>query len=311
MHERLLVGLIAVVGKQGEGKTSLGNARLANDWKYHGEARYKEAKGYYTSLNKEGYNLTLPKNKVLYYCSEETYLDKKKGIKTWFIDPLKFKLPNLKDDVQYVPRGSVIFLPEYDRYINCRDWQNMDKWLIALAKYARHWGITIIMDFQSWLQIDISYRRLMMYLWYVYESDWKHAKPFWAFWRWLFHLKIKRIWHYVYCDTQLNTFVKDLGDMATDGKVAKKLKKRVSKDCHYVFKGNIFDYYTSTSGEPYFLRGISDYKYIPHKPVNMSPAGVEEFCKDHPLVKEIDEQPIPRATSSKRQAMASEGWQRM
>ncbi len=283
MRERLPVGLFAIIGRQGVGKTSCAAAMLINDWKYHYLERCNEAQEYYKVLNKNGFDLKLPKNKTIYYSPDAIVLSKEPYIETWYIDPVKFKLPNLDEDVQYVPRGSVIFLPEFDNIINCRDWKSMSPYLIALAKYARHWGLTIIIDFQCWLQLDASWRRLMMYTLYMYDSfDYERYKLL----RWIFHLRKKRYWKYIFCDNQLNAFVKDLSDMVVEEELVIELKKLVAKNSKYVFKGNIFDRYESTSGERYFLRGIKQYEYIPHKRINMSPEGIEEYCKTHPVVRE-------------------------
>lgn len=282
MREKLPVGLYAIIGKQGAGKTSSAVAMMCNDWKYHHLERYEETKSYINVLNDNGFNLHLPKNKTMYYSPDPVVLSKKPYVETWYIDPNKFKLPNLKQDVQYVPRGSVVFLPEFDNIIPCRDWKNMDKYLIALAKYARHWGLVIIIDFQCWLQLDVSWRRLMMYTLFMYDTYTDYR--FWLIKR-IFHIPLKRRWKYIWCDNQLNAFVKDLADMVVEDKLVKRLKKQVTQDKGLVFKGCIFDRYNSTNGESYFLRGIKDYEYIPHEKFKMTPESVEEYCRTHPIEK--------------------------
>lgn len=282
MREKLPVGLYAIIGKQGAGKTSLGVAMLCNDWKYHHLERYEETKLYINVLNDNGFNLHLPKNKTLYYSPDPVVLSKKPYVETWYIDPTKFKLPNLKEDVQLVPRGSVVHLPEFDNIIPCRDWKNMDKYLIALAKYARHWDLVIIIDFQCWLQLDVSWRRLMMYTLFVYKSYTDYR--FWLI-KCLFHIPLKRRWKYFWVDNQLNSFVKDLADVCVSDKDLKELRREVSANKRYVFKGDIFERFNSTNGESYFLRGIKDYIYIPHKKFKMTPESVEEYCQTHPIEK--------------------------
>ena len=283
MRERLPVGLFALIGKQGAGKTSGAVAMLCNDWKYHHLERFNECKQFTDELNKNGFDLHLCKNKTIYYSSDRIILSKKPYVETWYIDPEKFKLPNLKEDVQYVPRGSVVFLPEFDNIINCRDWKSMSPYLVALAKYARHWDLTIIIDFQVWLQLDASWRRLMMYTLFVYET---YDSKRWLLFKRIFHIKNKRYWRWLWCDNQLNAFVKDLGTTTCSEKIIKKLKKKVCMIKKYVFKGCIFDRYESQSGYRYFVRGIKDYVFIPHKKIDNSPAGIEEYCKSHPVVSE-------------------------
>ena len=76
MRERLPVGLIALIGKQGSGKTSSAVAMLSNDCKYHHLERFNESAVFYKELNKNGFNLHLPKNKTLYFSSEAIVLNK-------------------------------------------------------------------------------------------------------------------------------------------------------------------------------------------------------------------------------------------
>lgn len=282
MRERLPVGLIALIGKQGAGKTSSAVAMLSNDWKHHHNERFAESAAFYKELNKDGFDLHLPQNRTLYFSSDEIVLSQKPLVKTWYIDPQKFKLPNLDEEVEYVPRGSVVFLPEFDNIINCRDWKSMSPYLVALAKYARHWDLTIIIDFQVWLQLDASWRRLMMYTVFVYDTYDGRFPRLKAF----FHIKNKRYWRWCWCDNQLNAFVKDLGQMAVPPKLVKRLSKRIARDRKYVFRGNIFVRYESQSGYRFFLRGIHDYKYVPHKKVDNSPEGIEVYCREHPVVPE-------------------------
>ena len=283
IRERLPVGLFALIGKQGAGKTSGAVAMLCNDWKYHHLDRFNECKQFTDELNKNGFDLHLCKNKTIYFSSDCIILSKKPYIETWYIDPEKFKLPNLKEDVQYVPRGSVIFLPEFDNIINCRDWKSMSPYLVALAKYARHWDLTIIIDFQVWLQLDASWRRLMMYTLFVYET---YDSTRWLWFKKIFHIKNKRYWRWLWCDNQLNAFVKDLGTMTCSERIIKKLKKHVCMIKKYIFKGVIFERYESQSGYRYFIRGIKDYVFISHKKIDNSPKGIEEYCQSHPVVPE-------------------------
>ena len=280
MKERLPVGLFALIGKQGAGKTSCGSAFMCNDYKYHSLERYNECKQFTDYLNSNGFNLHLAKNKCLYFSPEAVLLDKKRGISTWDFDVECLKLPNLKEEVQYFPRYSVIFVPEFDNIINCRDWKNMSPYLVALAKYARHWDLTIIIDFQCWLQIDKSWRNLMMYTLFFYET---YDGMRFSFIKKIFHIPIKRYWRYIWVDNQLNTFVNELKTSVVSKKIIKRLEKRISMDKKYVFKGNIFNRFDSQSGWRYFVNGIKDYVFRPHTKNDISPLGVLRYCESHPL----------------------------
>ena len=285
--EGLPIGLICLLGKQGAGKTSEAVAMLSNDYKFYGLSRFNKCKEFISELNKNGYNLHLPKNKVLYFSSEEMYLAP--GIKTWRVDATRFAMPNLDFEVQYFPRYSVIYIPEYDNVVNCRDWESLSPYFVALAKYARHWNLTIIVDLQVFLQMDVSWRRLVMYTNYVTESYWQLFKkkykepncprPKFLWW------KAKRVWRNYWIDNQLNNFAKDLSSMiGNQGIVKKMLKQSVTRTTKY-FKDNVFNYYDSFSGIPYFLRRIKDYKYLEHVKSKLKPEFVEEYCITHPLTR--------------------------
>ena len=288
VREPLPVGLIALLGRQGAGKTSLATALMSNDFKYYGQQRYDECASYVNMLNRNGFNLHLPKNKVLYFCPEDTYLDYKKGIKTWWCDAEKLALPNLDYEVQYFPRGSVIFLPEFDNLVNCRDWDSLSPYLVALAKYARHWKLTIIIDFQVWMQLDVALRRLMMYVIFIYDSYWRIGHRNYEEKHYIKKTfrKTKRVWETVFIDNQLNNFAKDLSSCVVDNKLVKQLFKQSVENKKFAFFGNIFTHYKSTSAEPMFLYKIKDYKYIPHISSNIyTPDGVDTYVETHPVVR--------------------------
>lgn len=279
MQERLPVGLIAIIGPQGAGKTSNGVAWMCNDFKYHGKKRFSECEAYTDALNSKGFNLHLPKNKCLYFSPDIEILSKRPYVETWYVNPEFVELPNLKNvNVQYFPRYSVVHLPEFDNLINCRDWKNMSPYLVALAKYARHWDLTIIIDFQAWLEMDASWRRLMMYTVFMLGT-WNDS----TLWQRLFHILQKQYWKYLLVNNQLNSFCSDLNSTMVDKKIIEDISRSVAVVKQNVFKGFIFNRYKSTSGEAYFLNGIQDYVFVPHKPYPMTPEGVKEYCASHPL----------------------------
>lgn len=277
IKERIPVGLHCFIGSQGAGKTSLMTAMMCNDYKYHHLERFDECQIFTKGLNKNGFHLHLPKNKCLYYSPEPIVLSKKPYVETWKCYPERFALPNMDFKVQYFPRGSVIMIPEFDKLVNCRDWQSLSPYLVALAKYARHWDLVILLDFQVWLQLDVSWRRLMM--WCNYVTDRFNVRYFW--------FKPKKIWSVVTVCVQQKEFAKDLKGIVGEDKLYKHVMSNAIFYRRLCYKkgDEIYTRYNSTSGEAYFLAGIDDYEYVGHNHTVLTPEGVNQFIVDNPLVR--------------------------
>lgn len=279
MRERLPVGLICLLGRQGAGKTQSMVAMMSNDYEYHGKERYAQTCEYIKQLNKNGFELDPPENGCMYFSSRLNpfILGNKYKTETWLVDPYKLALPNLDFEVQYFPRYSVIGIPEFDVIAGCRDWQSLTPYLIALAKYARHWDLTIIIDLQVFLQLDVALRRLMMYTVFVYERY--ETKKLW--------FKSKMVWNWIWVDNQLNAFAKDLSSMLSENKVAKKFLKDSVCQRRYAFKNkfHIYNRYMTDTGQMYFLYKIKHFDYIPHTPFELTPETIDEFVSKSPIVR--------------------------
>ena len=279
MKERLPVGLICLIGRQGAGKTQAMVSMMSNDYEYHGKERLSELNAYIFECNRNGFELTSPPNGSLYFSSNQNpfLLGNKNKVKTWSCDPYKVAIPNLDFEVQYFPRYSVIGLPEFDIVAGCRDWDSLSPFLVALAKYARHWDLTIIIDLQVFLQMDVALRRLMMYTVFIYERY--ETKKFW--------FKSKIVWNWLWVDNQLNSFAKDLTSMLAENKTAKKFLRQSVQDGRYVFKNkfHVYNRYNSKAGEVFFLYKIKDFDYIEHKPIELTPDGVNAYVESSPLVR--------------------------
>lgn len=261
-------GLYAICGCQGAGKTSLATAILRTDYRYWRKWRYEQA----LSLAREYYainGIRLDISETLYFSSPSILLDRRKGIKTHSIDLEQLGLPNDDYKVQYLPRGSVVFLHEVDVLAYCRDWQKLDRYLRLLAKYCRHNLITIIFDLQVGGDLDKALRNLVIDRYFVFQSG---VKRFLLFWR-------RQTWEFVCIHNQVANALKELASFDIDFKV-----KIVEYGKLRVW-GDVFDCYNSFSGIPYFLYGIDKvgYEYKEQEEGDLSIEGIKAYCKAHPL----------------------------
>ena len=277
MRELLPVGLICLLGRKGAGKTQSMVAMMSNDYEYHGKERYAECVSYNHELNKNGFDLSPPPNACMYFSARLNpfILGNKRKVETWSVDPDRLALPNLDFDVQYLSLGLVLLSVLV--VAGCRDWDTLTPYLIALAKYARHWDLTVIIDMKVFLQVDVAIRRLMMYTVFVYERY--ETKKLW--------FKSKIVWNWVWVDNQLNAFAKDLSSMLSKNKVAKRLLKTSVQNKRYVFKNkyHIYNRYRTDTGQMYFLYRIKDFDYINHEPFKLDPEVINKFVDSNPIVR--------------------------
>lgn len=261
-------GLYAINGCQGAGKTSLATAILRLDYKYWRKWRYEQgrelARAFFGASE-----IKLDVSETLYFSSPSIVLDSRRGIKTWSIDLEKLGLPNDEYDVQYLPRGSVVFLHEVDVLVYCRDWQKLDRYLRLLAKYCRHNLITIIFDLQVGGDLDKALRNLVVDRYFVLSSG---VKRFLLFWR-------RQTWKFLCIHNQNANALKELAsfNVKLDDVICERGKLRVW--------GDVFKYYNSFSGVPYFLYNIEKhgYEYLEQEEGDLTIEGIKAYCKAHPL----------------------------
>lgn len=261
-------GLYAINGCQGAGKTSLATAILRLDYKYWRKWRYEHgrelARAFY-----EVNGIKLDVSETLYFSSPSIILNHRRDIKTWSIDLEKLGLPNDEYDVQYLPRGSFVFLHEVDVLAYCRDWQKLDRYLRLLAKYCRHNLITIIFDLQVGGDLDKALRNLVVDRYFVLSSG---VKRFLFFWK-------RQTWNFLCIHNQNANALKELAsfNVKLDDVICERGQLRVW--------GDVFSYYNSFSGVPYFLYGIEKhgYQYIEQEEGDLSIQGIQAYCKAHPL----------------------------
>lgn len=261
-------GLYAINGCQGAGKTSSAAAILRLDYKYWRKWRYQQGQ----SLADEFYasnGIELDVSESLYFSSPSILLDSRRGIVTHGIDLKRLGLPNDEYDVQYLPRGSMVFIHEVDVLAYCRDWQKLDKYLRLLAKYCRHNLVTIIFDLQVGGDLDKALRNLVIDRYFMLRSG---VKRFLLFWH-------RQRWEFLCIHNQLANALKELASFDIDLGI-----KIVERGTLSVW-GNVFDYYDSYSGVPYFLYGIEKhgYEYIDQVEGDLSVDGIKAYCEAHPL----------------------------
>ncbi len=261
-------GLYSINGCQGAGKTSFAVALFRTDYKYWRKWRWEQgcnlARAFY-----ERTGIELNVSEVLYFSSPSVILDARHGIKTHAIELDRLGLPNDEYDVQYLPRGSVVFIHEVDVLAYCRDWQKLDTYLRLLAKYCRHNLITIIFDLQVGGDLDKALRGLVIDRYFMLKSG---VKRFLIFWR-------RQKWRFLCIHNQLANALKELAGFGID------LKLKIVERGKFHVWGDVFSYYNSFSGVPYFLVGIEKrgYVYIEQEEGDLSLDGIKRYCELHPL----------------------------
>lgn len=261
-------GFFVVSGEQGVGKTSFCSALLCADYKkwrkWRSEEGRKLAEQYYAD-NK----IKLTVSDRLYFSSVKILLNKRKKLYTHYVDVQRLGLPNPDYDVQYLPRGSVVYIQEADILLFCRDYQELNSYLINLLKYVRHNLLTIVFDCQAFGALDKALRRLTVDLYYIEKS---YDARFFLFWK-------QRKWKFFFIHNQLNEVVKELASVGV------KIKVSVVERGRFRTLGNIFERYNSFSGVRYFLHGIEKvgYEYREYPQDGYAKNDIEAFVAAHPL----------------------------
>ena len=266
----IIPGVFVVRGPQGVGKTSFCTALLCADYKKW--AKWRKAQGQMLAdLYYKNNKIRLNISDRLFFSNIKILLNKKRRLYTHYVDVHRLGLPNDDFEVQYLPRGSVVYIQEADVLLFCRDYASLNSYLINLLKYCRHNYLTIIFDCQVDSALDAAVRRLTVGLYHIERS---YDTRFLLFW------KIRR-WKFMYINYQLNEMMKDLSEMGVKRKI-----NVLQKGTFRCF-GNIFERYDSFSGVPYFLYGIEKYgyKYLDYPPNGMSVAEINAFVKAHPLTR--------------------------
>lgn len=266
-------GVFVARGPQGVGKTSFCAALLIADYKRHTKWRTEQGKQLARTYYKDN-KIRLDISDRLYFSNIKICLDKKKNLYTHYVDVHRLGLPNPDFKVQYLPRGSVVYIQEADVLLFCRDFQELNVYLVNLLKYVRHNLLTVIFDCQVDSALDKAVRRLTVGIYHIEKS---FDKRFFLFWK-------ARRWRFIYIKNQLNEAVKDLAAIGV------KIPVSVVERGRFRFIGNIFDRFNSFSGVPYFLHGIEKvgYEYLEYPKESYTVDDVKKFVEAHPLVRPED-----------------------
>ena len=271
--EPLPSGLFVVRGPQGVGKTSLCAALLSADYKKWTKWRTEQGQALANSYYQDN-RIKLKISDRLYFSNIKIMLNKRKRLYTHYVDIQRLGLPNPDFKVQYLPRGSVVFMQEADILLFCRDYQELNTYLINLMKYVRHNLLTVLLDCQVDSAIDKAVRRLTVG---VYHIETSYDTRFFLFWK-------VRKWKFIYIHNQLNDVIKELAAVGV------KIKISVVERGRFRFFGNVFERFNSFSGVLYFLHGIEKvgYEYLDYPRETFSVRDIENFVKMHPLTRPED-----------------------
>ncbi len=276
--ERVGSKFIVISGKQRVGKTSLGNAIIKNNFRFYNKDIVSDAREIADRLNVK-YNYKLNIAEHLIFTSSPLVLSKKRNLVSHLIDVPRFGLPNKQFKVQYFPYGSFVFIMEADILMNCRDYKDLNMFLLNLLKYFGHMNLTIIFDCQSIGRLDKAIQEIITDIFFVYDRDVedisfiKNDKEI--------HTK-KYTWHYLHIDNQNLRMQKEFSGFNFD------LKIKPVKEETYTFIGDIHKFYKSRSATPYFYQDIEKYEYLEHVKAYLDKDSVDQFCELHPLVRPED-----------------------
>ena len=268
--EPLPSGVYVVRGPQGVGKTSFCAALLRADYKKWRKYRTEEGESLASQYYADN-KIRLHISDRLYFSNIKILLNKRRRLYTHYVDVQRLGLPNPDFDVQYLPRGSVVYIQEADVLMFCRDFQELNAYLINLLKYVRHNLLTVIFDCQVDSALDKAVRRLTVGIYHIEKSFDSRLFFFWK----------TRKWRFIYIHNQLNDVVKELATVGV------KIKLSVVERGRFRALGNIFDCYNSFSGVPYFLNGIEKvgYVYKEYPPEGFAVADIAKFIDAHPLIR--------------------------
>ncbi len=263
-------GVYVVRGEQGVGKTSFVAALLSADYKRHKKWRAEQGRSLARAVYRDS-GVRLRVSDRLYFSNIKILLDKRRRLYTHYVDVQRLGLPNNSYAVQYLPRGSVVFVQEADLQLFCRDYKDLNSYLIALLKFVRHNLVTVIFDCQTDGALDKAVRRLAVG---IYHIECTYRKRFFLFWK-------PQTWRFIYIRNQLNEVLKDLASIGVHVDLS------VVERGRFRYFGNVFERYNSFSGVMYFLRGIEKvgYEYLSHPIESYSMDAVREYCELHPLTK--------------------------
>ena len=262
-----LKGINIIAGDPGCGKTSLmaylAGQRMTVD-------AYEDLQ-YTNSLidlyNEGGYNFSYVKDHTVY-----TNFDCKSHVQ-WFPDQLahdmegyEFGLPDPEHTTKFIPPGSSLFFMEAQSFLDARRFKEFRESVSRAYELHRHWSLTIFLDCQRATLIDLNVRAISASIIEVQELIQKRDKND----------------NLIKCTWEARVFS---GSEAYESYLATGKAKGPFEKVKFVYEGDIFSCYESTSNSSLFLEGREkdDFYLGYHKTADFSIESVQEFCKKHSL----------------------------
>lgn len=235
-----------ISGKPGVGKTALNTYFCEKTYQTEREWILRTSRTRIEALNEEnGTDYTLPSAPPIYTNFEVKFnIGYKKSYSPYFINPYYLGLPNERLKVQSVPPNSRIFISEAQRYYNSRKSQTLPDWVSRWYEMHRHYGINVFMDVQRVKLIDLNIRELCKRYIEVQRMEHETSSANWI---------LRTTWHCREFEC-MQDFDEYLDGQGTN-----------YVETQYVYEGNIFECFNSTSCFNEFLPPTgADFDYLPY-----------------------------------------------
>lgn len=236
-----------ITGKPGVGKTALNTYFCELTYQNERETLLKSCRAKIEALNETHLiPLTFPDKPPIFTNYEvKFHVGYKKYFEPYYINPYYLGLANDKLTSQNVPPFSRLFISEAQRYYNSRKSTTLPDWVSRWYEMHRHFNIDVYLDVQRGKLIDLNIRELCKRFIEVQAMD--HIKDGSG---WI----SKTIWRCREFDN-----MQDYDDYINgDGSAY--------RETTYIYEGNIFECYNSTSCEAEFVPAEgADFHYLPYQ----------------------------------------------
>lgn len=242
------MGVTAILGEGGVGKTSFIVARVKHLLRTEGQRRLNKSIEKIEEYNKgREVPLTPPDKVPIFFNFDAEYnLGPDEIYKPYFLDEEYFGLPNMDKLVAPVPPYSIIGFQEMDDEYNSRS-RNLAKAVAGAYNKWRHWNLEIFMDLHKLLIMDSIIRSVVTLFIEIQSSE--HEKNFAG-------RIIRTTWNCREFDD-----VKEIQRyISSDG------KEGSYKETSYKYEGNIFKCFDSQNCAKDFLpKDGDDFVYLLQK----------------------------------------------
>ncbi len=254
-----------ILANTGVGKSSYVAARFGIN-RMHGDFARQSVRNATTIvniLNNGGFKVSPPPKEHLVYAYNMKIRVRRPEFgsrESWDFDARKlgFKSDDFSPD--YIYPYSTLIVDEMHELFDSRNWQEFPEETSRYLEQCRKVGIEPVFIAQSDNLGELRIRQLceitlIKKLSFVYSKDGDIVKCVWTV----------EIW--------------DRYDDYKNGKPGRSER--------YVFNGNIFNYFDTTSGKERFFYGLekSDFSVKTEKKVELTPESISEYAKKHPIIK--------------------------